>query len=248
MIKLDFAVDKEILARAVLYCNKLPADYLDRLIKKYPAEIECIRANFSAPVDDALLADVIKQPFFNSQLMFAMENCERIVKYFRKKERGIKKFLADITNTDLSIKKTVFITAPHLTIAENIKGGIVYGSQRGVKDKNYDIVKIIYCLLTFALKDGKYKNAINENIAYVELARHLNKSLRFYTCSGAECETRKRIYPFWNLFIDRTRRAITLDMDYTGFKYDIDEYEPYRAELSALNIFDFETWLENKKV
>ncbi len=245
MVSVEFVVDKKVLARAIIYKNKLPCDYCEKLSKKY-LDYSLLKNDISANITDDILLDVIKQPFFNTQYMLSCENCERIKKYFKKKEKGLNKFLNDITNTNLRLPKyTIFILAPNLNLGETFKPGkILYGNQRGVGDPNFDVVNIVFLMLYSFFKKNKTTLALIKNITFIELARHLNKSYQYYTL-GAD-ETQKQIYPFWNLFINRNKRAILLDKKYTGFEYDINKYEQFRPLLSNLNVFDFIKWLENQ--
>lgn len=55
-----------------------------------------------------------------------------------------------------------------------------------------------------------------------------------------------KILPYWNLYLDRSRKEIEETQNYLNVDYDIDKFEPMRDVLKNMNIFEFGKWLENQ--
>lgn len=179
-------------------------------------------------------------------------NFKRIKKNWLENYDKINDFLKSILRVDFDLKTTGYIVSPNLFAGNNIGDNkFVWGHRIGIKDPNYDLVYLVHESLHSLLERDNLAHAVLENISDVELARELNG---FNSCGYETHNFTKdyhiKIFPFWNLYMKRTKKEIMKEQKLFNIKYDIDKFEVYREKLEKMNIFELMDFLkiETEKV
>lgn len=248
MLNIDFKVSEEILARVIIYKSSMPTDFANYLWDKYKDSYRELKKRLSSHnVDANIIKEVQQQEFFIKYLQDAKDNLIRIKRGWLSNQNRIETFLKNIFKVDIDLFITGYIVSPSLNCGTNIGGdSIVWGHNKGLKNLNYDLVYLVHeCLHSFFPKGNLY-HAIIESIADVELAKMLNNTAESYPCHAFTKEMHDTIYPYWNLFLGKSKEQICLELEHSKREYDIEKYENERDCLESLNIFEFVKFMESK--
>ena len=133
-----------------------------------------------------------------------------------------------------------------MKMGKNIKNNcFIWGHMDGLDNENYDLVYMVHESLHSYFEWNNLTHAIIENITDVELAKYLNNSKSGYVYHDFTQDMHVRIYPFWNLYLNKPVEDIKEDMKITHIKYDVKKFERYRSALSTMNIDAFVEFLKN---
>lgn len=258
MFKFNFVVDENILAIMLIYDTKrtnhvLSNEFANYLWDKYHMDYITIqRKRVSKDViDKDILREVKNQNFFKKIVEDAEENAKRIENNLKEKQEGIEEFLSKILkyNNPLS-NQTAYILPPYLcygfSTSRVFPNSFVWGHQRGLKNINYDLVYIYHEALHSLFPVNNLYETVVENIADIELGRFLNCPNNLQDVHDETRLIHAKILPYWNLYLDRSRKEIEETQNYLNVDYDIDKFEPMRDVLKNMNIFEFGKWLENQ--
>lgn len=247
MLDIKFKIDKDSLARIVIATSRMPTDYADYLWDKYRSSYQQLQRDaFSSKIDNEILKELQSKAFFENYYSEAKDNLKRVVSAWKENKGKINKFLKDILKMEINLKMTAYICSPNMKMGKNIKNNcFVWGHVDGLTDKNYDLVYLVHESLHSYFEWNNLTHAIIENITDVELAKYLNNSKNGYAYHDFTHDMHVRIYPFWNLYINKPVEDIKEDMKITNIKYDIKKFERYRTTLSKMNIDAFVEFLKN---
>jgi hypothetical protein len=249
MLTINFKVDEQMLARLRIARSRMPVDFANYLFDKYKDSYRALQADMrSQNIDSQIIAEVQQQPFFEQTMQGAKENCERIMANWAKYEGQINQFLAKICKKEINLNATAYIVSPKLCMGRSIgQNSFVWGHFGGVKDKFYDLTYLVHESLHSYFNNNNLTHAIIENIADIELAKFLKHSQKGYSTTHSFLQDEHaQIYPYWNLYLARSRSEILDDQKVTGMVYDLDEFEKYRAELQKMNIDQLVILLDGK--
>lgn len=247
MIKIDFKLDEDVIARAMIPHSNgaLPFDFADYLFKKYPSSFYLLKQNMMSTKIDMHIIDELKtQTFFKEALKRARENFIRIKQNWKLNSTKINNFLQSIFRKKFSLKITAFITPPDFYIGRKLGNKIfIWGNVNGLKNGNYDLVYLVHEALHYYFKDSDLTHTIIENITDIELAKFLNISQTGYPHHPYTQDLHIKIYPYWNLYLNKSIEDIEQDKKVTNIHYNVRKFEPYRKEISNMNIDEFENFV-----
>lgn len=246
MLNIKFEVNEDILLRQIVQKSKMPVDFANYLWDKYNDSYIILKNNFlSENIDFNILKELKKQSFFSAMLQQAKENCERIQQNWIIKNKEINDYLKKIFKMDFVLEIKAFIVSPNLNSGQNIGNNcFVWGHQKGISDENYDLVYLVHESLHSFFNKDNLSHAIIEKIADIELAKILNKTTLGYETHDFTKKEHIRIFPFWNLYMKRTKREIVREQKLFNIKYDIDKFEVYRERIQKMNIFELIDFLK----
>lgn len=243
MLEINFEVNEEIIARRLLEDNRMPVDIANYLWDKYRMSYMALQRSFLAEnIDKNLIEELCKQKFFRKIVQDSKNNMARIEKNWKENQLIINNFLKKILKLELNLQVTAYIVPPEYNqfIGSFKKGNkFIWGHWKGLEDKNYELVYLVHESLHSYFERGELTHAIIEKISDIELARFLNKTENHYAYHKENQEEHIKIYPFWNLYLNKTKEEIIKDQKFTKISYDIEKYERYREILSKLNIDEF---------
>ena len=247
MLDIKFQIDKDSLARIVISTSRMPTEYADYLWDKYRSSYQQLQRDaFSNKIDNEILKELQSQAFFEKYYSEAKDNLKRVESAWKENKDKINKFLKDILRKEISLKMTAYICSPNMKMGKNIKNNcFVWGHMDGLDNENYDLVYMVHESLHSYFEWNNLTHAIIENITDVELAKYLNNSKSGYVYHDFTQDIHVRIYPFWNLYLNKPVEDIKEDMKITHIKYDVKKFERYRSALSTMNIDAFVEFLKN---
>lgn len=248
MLNINFLVNEEYLARKMISRNDMPTEFADYLWDKYrDSYLALIHDILNNTINQNILKELQQQDFFKKYMNDAKNNLTRIQTNWNKNQANINNFLKTIMKIDLDLNVTAFIFHPDINTGMNIGNNcFLWGHHKGLTDENYDLVFLVHEALHSYFANGNLNHAIIENICDVELSRFLNKSINHYPYHSFTQSQHVKIYPFWNLYLNRTKEEIKADQQYTKINYDIEKYENEREILTKLNINEFIEFLKEK--
>lgn len=258
MNKFNFVVDENILAIILIYNTKrtnhvLSIEFANYLWDKYHSDYVSIqRKRVSKDImDKDILKEVKNQDFFKKIVADAEENAKRIENNLKEKQEEIEKFLSKILKYNKPFQEqTAYILPPYLcygfSISREFPNCFVWGHERDLKNKNYDLVYIYHEALHSLFPVNDLYETVVENIADIELGKFLNCPNNLQNVHDKTRLIHAKILPYWNLYLDRSRKEIEETQNYLNVDYDIDKFEPMRDILKNMNIFEFGKWLENQ--
>lgn len=238
MLKINFQVNEEYIARRMISTSNMPTAFANYLWDKYRDSYQNLKIDLASDnIDYDSIKELEESEFFIKNIQIAEKNLERIKTNWDKNEESIQNFLKQVLKIDLDLETTGYIFPPMSNIGMNIgNNSFVWGHMQGLEDSNYDLVYLVHESLHSYFDTDNLSHAIIERISDVELSRFLNGSIEHYPYHSFTREVHNKIYPYWNLYLNKTKEEILKDQAYTKIKYDIDKYEQYRDTLSNLNI------------
>lgn len=241
MLNINFEVNENFILRRIIQRSLMPTDFANHLWEKYNDSYRMLKKNLqSNEIDLNILEEVKQQPFFNDMVLQAKENCERIKSIWENKKDEINSFLINIAKTDFLLETTAYIFPPSVCVGRNIGDNcFLWGHKIGIEDENYDLVYLVHESLHSIFPKGDMCHAIIENIADIELGKYLNKTTTGYETHGFTKKAHAQILPYWNLYLNKSVEEIEEEQKLLNTTYDINEYEPYRDELSKMNVVEF---------
>lgn len=241
MLNINFKVDDNILARVIISKSKMPTEFANYLWDKYNSSyIKIQRHLLAADIDSNIIKEVQQQSFFQNFLKQANENLIRIKQNWIQKEKIINEFLLKIIKTDFSLNTTCNIVSPELNTGHNIgNNSFVWGHIKGLEDTNYDLVYLVHESLHSYFESDNLSHSIIEEIADVELCKLLNHTYLGYDYHNFTVENHVKLFPFWNLYLNRNIRMIGIEQKYRNIKYDVNIFEKFRNDISKMNINQF---------
>ena len=248
MLKVDFQLNKEYLARVMISKSRMPVGFANYLWDKYRYSYKKLKKQVNDDtIDKGILDELYTQEFFNDNLKSAENNLLRIKENWNNKQEKIQSFLKTLLRVNIDLKVKAYIIPANLDSGRNIGGNcFIWGHSNGLTDENYDLVYVVHESLHSFFERGNLTHAIIENIADIELAKYLNNSRIGYGCHSFTLEDHVKIYPYWNLYLNIDKQDIALDQVCTQINYDVDAYEKERKYLSSLNINEFVEYLKAK--
>ena len=245
MLKINFRVDEDVLARVMISKNAMPTEFANYLWDKYRDSYKYLKKRVSSKdIDLGIIEELTKQEFFKKSLSDANGNLVRIKANWGRSLAKIQEFLKNTLKTEFDLNVTAYICPAGLNCGRNLGDNcFVWGNPIGLRDENYDLVYLVHESLHSYFEKGDLTHAVIENIADIELAKFLNKSERGYETHSFTKEEHIKIYPYWNLYLNKSKEDIEKDQLITGFYYNIDAYEKEREAVSKLNINQFVSFL-----
>lgn len=243
MLKIDFWVCEDVIAREMISKSRMPVEFANYLWDKYKKSYMELQHNPMCDknlIDYGIISELKEQEFFKKFLIEAKENKDTIEKLWAENCDIINEFLKKILRTDYSLAMTAYIVSPRLKLGHNLGNNcLVWGHSNGNSDKNYNLVYLVHEALHSYFPSDNFCHAIIENIADIELARFLNHSDTSYTCHDFTLNEHLKIYPFWNLYLKRSEVEIERLQKIDKIQYDIKAFEKYRESLAGMNIDEF---------
>lgn len=248
MIDIKFKINEDIIAREMISKNKMPTSYANYLWDKYRNSYQKLQRNvISEDIDISIVDELKQQKFFMDIIKKSQSNCDRIENNWKESQKLINDWLNAILKTSVNLELVAYIVAPEICSGHNIgNNSFIYGHNNGIEDINYDLVYLVHESLHSYFDRDDLSHAIIENICDVELAKYLNKSSKYYPYHAFTQEKHVKIYPFWNLYLNKLREEIVSDQIITKIKYNIDDYEKYRVALFNMNINELIEFLKDK--
>ncbi len=253
MIELNFVVDKNVLARCILYRDLLPKNTANILWEKYrQSYMELHKNPFDENINEQILQELQEVSFFNKYVAKA-ENYKQIVQnqWSNNKEK-INQFLRGILKTEPNVEQiTAYIVDPAIATGKTKNGvSFVYSHWIGEKDEIYNLVYLTHeAMHAYFYQMGigflhSFNESLVEFITDIELVRYLTDGKQKYETHSENMIQKVKMYPYWNLYLNRPKQELIKLMQEDGIKYEIDKYEYLRERLSAMDIFEFAKFLE----
>ncbi len=251
MLKIDFLVSEDVIAREMISNSRMSVEFANYLWDKYKysyMELQHDPLCDKNLIDYSIINELKAQPFFSKIKEEADINCENVKKAWSENSDIINKFLNDILKTDFNLSLTAYIVSPRLKMGHNLGNNcLIWGHLEGNSDMNYNLVYLVHESLHSYFPSNNLCHAIIENIADIELARFLNKSDKCYTCHDFTLNEHLKIYPYWNLYLNRSKDEIERLQKIDNTHYDIETFEINPNTLSDMNIFEFINFIEKIK-
>lgn len=253
MLNINFEVNEEVILIFMIQRRLMPTDFANYLLEKYNDSCELLKkyensytlvqkAIYNNEIDLNIFEEIKQQPFFNRIVKMAQENCERIKSIWENKKDEINNFLTNIAKTDFLLENKAYIVPSSFCRGVNIGNNcFIWGHRYGLENENYDLVYLVHESLHSIFPKGDICHAIIENIADIELCKYLNKTKVGYEThkkKGIQ-EAHAQILPYWNLYLNKSVEEIEEEQKLLNTTYDINEFEPYRDELSKMNMVEF---------
>lgn len=241
MININFIVDEDILARVIISKSAMPTELANYLWGKYKVSYKELQSSVNSKnIDEGIITELKQHHYFKQKLREAYDNCTRISKCWEENYNKLNEFLTRICKCFLDLQTTAYIVSPKLNSGINIgENKFIWGHKNGLDDANYDIVYLVHESLHSYFPKGNLNHAVIEDIADIELCKYLNNSQNHYSYHDYTQKCHIQIFPFWNLFLNRTKDEILQNQENEGIYYDIDNFEQYREKLCNLNINEF---------
>ena len=256
MLTIKFKLDKDILARTIIAKSCMPTKYANSLWDKYRGSYISIQRKFNTTkINNDIIKEVQAQDFFADLYEKSESNLKRIRTNFNRRKTFINHFLKNILRCEFDLDTTAYIVAPEINFGSNIvfansrKGNneFVYGHTDGLINKNYDLVYLVHEALHSYFKLDEICHTVIENITDIELQRTLNHDKnKVYDCHEFLRNIHVKVFPFWNLYLNRTKEEILKEQENFNIFYDINKFEKYRNRLSKMNINQFVKFLKNQ--
>ena len=249
MLNLEFKIDENIIARKIISRNHMPVELADYLWGKYNEDYKILQRDFlNSTINNSILKELKQHDCFKEEIEKAKQNLVRIKTNWEEKFAFINNYLKSMLRVDFDLNLTCYIVSPGLNSGINIgNNSFVWGHKKGIDDPNYDLVYLVHESLHSFFDKDNLNHTIIEKIADVELSKFLNKILSGYSTHKFTQEEHIKIFPFWNLYMRRTKKEIEKEQKVFNIKYNIDKFEVYREKLKNLNIFEFIDFLNVEK-
>lgn len=247
MLEIEFKLDKNILARAMISKSAMPKHFADYLFDKYRPSYILLQKNLiEKQIDENILLEVRQQKFFDEYIIEAKSNLVRIRKNWQKNKDEINMFINKIIKKSFILRTTAFILSPKLNRGINIGNNqFVWGHEKGLTDKNYDLVYLVHESLHSYFKHNEITHAIIENIADTELAKLLNNSENGYVGHDNIKNLHIKILPFWNIYLNKPQERIEKENKINNISYNLNDFYIYESQIKNMNIDDFIVFLES---
>lgn len=248
MLNINFVIDEEILAREIISRSCMPTEFANYLWDKYNSSyIKLQRLVICKEIDINILSEVKKQKFFKDIYNIATANLERIRNAWEKQKEIINKFLLTIMRVDFQLNMDCYIVSPNLNAGHNIGNNkFVWGHELGINDINYDLVYLIHESLHSYFDQDTLSHTIIEKISDIELSRLLNSKNKVYSVHDFTQKFHIKIFPFWNLYLNKTKQEIIEEQNFFNTDYDIEKFEKYRNKLKLMHINQFIEFVKTK--
>lgn len=248
MLSIDFKVDKDILAREMISKNRMPTEYANYLWEKFNNSYMRLQKNVcNNRIDLNILYELQNQKFFDEQMKKAKNNLARIKQNWLSNQEKINCYLTKVMKVDFNLKVQCFIVSPELNEGLNIGNNcVIWGDEQGTINKNHDLVYLVHESLHSFFDRNLLTHTIIEKIADIELCKILSNSSTGYPVHTYTQDNHVKIFPFWNLYMNRSKDEIKKEQINENIKYDIDKFEIYRDSLSKMNINEFILFLQDK--
>lgn len=246
MLNIKFKIDKNILARLVISKNYMPKEFANYLWDKYRLSYVVLQRNYKLEqIDNNIIKELQNQKFFKDYCDEAEQNLKRIQTNWLKNSEKINKFLTNIFKKDFLLDMTAIIVFPRLNVGENIVNNqFVWGHLEGVKDEAYDLTYLVHESLHSYFKRSLLTHTIIENISDIELAKYLKHSEQGYECHNYTKNLHLQIFPFWNLYLGKTKVEIEKEQKINNINYNIDDFQKFESKVKDLNIDEFINFIE----
>lgn len=248
MLNIKFKIDKDMLSRIMISLNAMPTETANYLWLKYNSSYRLIQQSItSEDIDQNIIKELQQQSFFSETLLQAKENCKRVEKIWETKQLEINNYLKDIIRIDFSLNMTAYIVSPSMHVGVYLGNNcFAWGHSNGLKDNNYDLVYLVHESLHSFFESDNVSHAIIENISDIELSKILNNKKIGYKCHNFTKEEHIKIFPFWNLYLNKSKKEIKEEQDILNIQYDIESVEHYREKISKMNIKEFIEFVKSK--
>ncbi len=253
MLKVKFTVDEDIIARFMLTSKKLK-DFIPDYYSKLKQEKVDFLDSHKFAVKDRYIKEIKEYDMFKRILEQSYKNESRLEEIFSRNNKKLTMFLSKILKIkNFSIEEqTVYVFDYHVNAGCNIGNNkILFGmlDEKRSFNENYELTYLIHEILHSFFRNNDITHAIIENIADFELCKFLNNSSWHYHghCSDnySLVDLHKKIYPYWNLYLNKDKKEIESDTDFNEFKYNVDDFEHLRKELKNMDILEFTNFLYN---
>ena len=241
MIKINFEVDEDVIARYMISSSRMPKDIANYLWDKYRDAYVALKYNPKCEnIDESILNELKNQQFFKECLIESYQNLDRIKSNWEKKEKQVNHFLTDLCRKEIDINLTAYILSPKMCTGVNVGNNTFFwGHKRGLEDENYDIVYLIHEALHSKFDKDNLSHAIIEKIADVELAKHLSGGVEHYKFHDFTKKQHMELFPYWTLYLNRSLIEIEQNQNYEKIFYNPAEFEYLREKLSIMDIDEF---------
>jgi len=242
MINLKFKVNKDVLAREMIYKSRcIPKDFANYLWEKYNDSYRKLKFDpRNDKIDKNIFAELKMQPFFKELVKNSYTNCKKMQNLWKLNKQKITKFLTTILRKDIDLDLTANIVAPEICAGMNLRNNqFVWGHKKGETDLNYNLVYMTHESLHSYFDMDDISHAIIENITDIELSKYLNKTEVGYSMHEFTQDAHIQIFPYWNLYLNRTKDEIKKEQTTLNLFYNIDEYEYLRNDFKNINIDEF---------
>lgn len=248
MLNINFEVNSNILAREIISRSNMPTEFANYLWGKYNSSyIKIQRHVMAEDIDINIIQELQQKTFFQDYLKQSNENLIRIKQNWIQNREIINKFLLEIIKTEFNLDVTCNIVSPNLNAGHNIgNNSFVWGHTKGLKDANYDLVYLVHESLHSYFEHDNLSHSIIEEISDIELSKMLNKTKCGYSCHNFTIENHVKIFPFWNLYLNRKIEEIKLEQKNRNITYKINNFEKFRDEITKMDIKNFLDFLKDK--
>ncbi len=250
MLKINFKIDENVLAKEIISQSAMPVAFANYLWEKYKSSYIVLQNQPNIndnDIDCNIILELKQEKFFQNNLKEAKENLLRIKQNWNKKEKLINDFLLKILKTDINLNMTCYIVSTSLHCGHNIgNNSFVWGHPKGIEDANYDLVYLVHESLHSFFDKDNLSHTIIEEISDIELSKLLNNTNNGYKHHTYTTENHIKIFPFWNIYLNRSCEDINLEQKYRNIKYKINNFEKYRNEISKMDILHFLDFVKNK--
>lgn len=248
MLNIKFRVDKNILTREIISKSCMPTDLANFLWSKYNSSYVQLQKNILADeIDLNILLELQSQNFFKKAYYDATQNSKRIEKGWVLNKEKINSFLFKALKTDCNLNVLCYIVSPDIKAGHSIgNNSFVWGHEKGVECLNYDLVYLVHESLHSFFPNDSISHTIIENIADIELSKYLNNTELGYEGHSYLIKNHIAIFPFWNLYLNKTISEIKQLQKIQGIKYKIEKFEHDRDYLSKSDINGFLNFIKEK--
>ena len=138
MLKINFKVDTDIIARLAISQSLIPVDFANYLWEKYNnSYVEIQRRLKSENIEFDIIRELQQQSFFQDYLKQANDNLIRIEKNWIENEKDINAFLLKTIKTDFNLNVICYIIPPQFMLGRKIyDNSFIWGHLKGLNAKS----------------------------------------------------------------------------------------------------------------
>ena len=251
-MKFILKVNETAIISQLIHYKLLSPPLLTLLQEKFAEEI-CMLAKqpavFNEQLAPHLFAFCKQQPEIRMHIQKCTENAQRIEQNLQKHQPSLDKFVHRLAKTELPFANTINVyIVPCGGWYMPDEKAILWGHEKGYENASYDLVYLNHERMHSVIKNTDISHVVIECFDKEISEKVFGNDIHFIKQHSYLQNLHYKILPFWNLYTQKTVRDIKQQNKQKNFSYAVEELEPLRDTLSAMNVYEFISFLENKHV
>lgn len=247
-MKFDFKVDKLNVALNSIEKKFIDTEFAEYLCKKYEKDYKRIRNRDVFYDEDCsnmpIIQEVLKYKDFDKLVKKCEENCLRIQANLNEYKQEIELFLNKMSKTKLPNLNLDVRIVPWGGFSIYNTNIVVWGHEKGYKDKFYDLVYLYHEVLHKVFKREDISHCIIQELTDTKLANHFHPEMKDgYEKHAYIHDLQNNMQPFFDLYYGTPKNEVLKQLE-NDCKFDLyDLVKKIKKDLSIIDIFEFEKFM-----